>query len=495
MTDHYWFLRPTSIFRAGVVFLHDWWFSRSFLSLLRGLPAVLVILTVAGFLLTNASETDAELTRRYDDAARAALEEDDYDAAQVYYDKLVRLDPSEPKYKFALALLAERQDDIERARRLMAQLAPLERTAYGPAHFWLANDRLKQEKKTDDDLQFAQTQMLRAVDAEPNNLRAHAVLSQLYALKNDVRRAADHLEQVVVRQPSARMGLALLYAQLGKSEEATAQARLYADYCADRLRKTPADDNLRISLARAEALLNNHKQAVKILRQGMALSKDARLPQMLATVLASWSDRLPKEQLSDKLELIQQAVTLAPDNPAVLQRLAPFALEENAESEQIRKQLHDILASGKAQAAIHMILGTIATQENDLENAVLHLEQAYRQNPRMPSVANNLAWVLAHRDPPQLDRALKLANAAVKLAPRNAQIYETRGVIHIKLMNWKDAVTDLEMALPGLQSAQQKRAVHKNLALAYENLGENQLANKHRELSIERAAQSDHPNR
>lgn len=444
---------------------------------------MLLVLTVVGFLLTNASKTDAELTRRYEDAASTALEGDDYEAAKVFYDKLVRLDPTDPKYKFALALLAEQQDDIERTRRLMAQLAPLEQTQYGPAHFWQANDRLKQEKKTDDDLQFVQTHMLRAVDSDPNNIRAHAVLSQVYAIRKDARRAADHLEQVVDHQPAARMGLALLYAQLGKPDEATKQARMYAEHCYDRLRKSPADDNLRLSLARAETLLNNHKQAAGILREGMARSRDVRFPQMLATVLVAWSDRLPQEQLSTKLELIQQAVTLAPNNSAVLQRLAPFALKENAESKQVRELLLDILASGKAPATVHMILGTIASQEDDLEKAVLHLEQAYQQNPRMPQVTNNLAWVLAHRNPADLQRALKLADAAVQLAPRSPEIRETRGMIHVKMKNWRNAVTDLETAIRGLHRPAQRRSVHESLAQAYKNLGDNELARKHREMA------------
>jgi len=482
MSDKHWFLKPTRVVRATVVFLHDWWFSRSFLGLLRGLPAVLVVLVLVGFLLTAGATTRQELARHYEDAARDALDEDDDDAAKVLYDKLVRLDSTEPKYRFALALLAARQDDVERARRLMAQLAPLDETGYGPAHFWLANDRLKEKEKTSDDLRFTQTHLLRAVDAEPNNIRAHALLSQMYAGKNDPQRAADHLEQVVDRQPMTRMGLALLYAQLGRSEEATEQARHYADYCTHQLENDPGNDNLRLNLARAEALLGNYKLSAEMLRKAMAESNDARYRHMLASVLASWSDRLPSKQFSKKLELIQQAVTLAPDNPAVLQRLARFVLRESAEAEQVRKQLHEILASGKAQSTIHMILGTLATQEDDLDTAVLHLEQAYRQNPGMPSVANNLAWALAHRDPPQLDRALKLADAAVQLAPRNAQIRETRGAIHIKLKNWKDAITDLETALPGLPSKTQNK-VHADLALAYENLGDRVLASKHRELA------------
>lgn len=480
--DKFWFFKPLKLFRAVVGLFSDWWDSRSFLSLLRGSPALIMVLLVFGVLIADQTREDTERIFRYERAAAAAVQEEDYDVARVCYDKLVRLDAEQPRYKYALAVLAEKQDQAEQARRMMSQLAPADRTGFGPAHYWLANDRLQKEEKTAEDVEFIRIHMLRAVDDQPGIVNAHAVLSRIYLVRREPKRAAEHLALVVQRQPSQRLALAMLYAQLGRKEEFVEQARLATKYWRELAEQNPTNVQLRLKWAQCETLLQNHPEAARILQTAMASQQDDRYRQALAGVLAAWSDRIPPENLSRKLELLQQALSLAPESAEVLQRLAPFAVKENPNYEEVRKQLHEILARGKAQATVHMILGTIATQEDDFEAALFHLEQAHQQNARMPQVSNNLAWVLAHRDPPDLERALKLADVAVELAPRMAAIRETRGVIHIKMKQWKKAITDLEMALPLLSAAQQK-SVHEHLALAYEQIGNEALAESHRKLA------------
>ena len=46
----------------------------------------------------------------------------------------------------------------------------------------------------------------------------------------------------------------------------------------------------------------------------------------------------------------------------------------------------------------------------------MHLEQARQRNARIPEVLNNLAWGLAQKDEPDLERALQLAEAAQRLS-------------------------------------------------------------------------------
>ena len=52
---------------------------------------------------------------------------------------------------------------------------------------------------------------------------------------------------------------------------------------------------------------------------------------------------------------------------------------------------------------------------------------------QMPVLLNNLAWVLLSAEPPQLDKALSMADAAVKALPQHPEIRETRGVILARL--------------------------------------------------------------
>ena len=83
------------------------------------------------------------------------------------------------------------------------------------------------------------------------------------------------------------------------------------------------------------------------------------------------------------------------------------------------------------------------------DEARLHWEQALRLEPEMGVVANNLAWVLAHDEPPDLTRALELAERAVQSKPSDSRFRGTRGVVLMKLGRSSEAITDLEAELAG----------------------------------------------
>ncbi len=100
-----------------------------------------------------------------------------------------------------------------------------------------------------------------------------------------------------------------------------------------------------------------------------------------------------------------------------------------------------------------------------------------------PAVANNLAWILAHADPPDLARALELGNQAVALRPNDARFRDTRGRILVKMKRWNEALTDLELVL---RSEPEQTDLHQLLAEVYDRLGSNEMATEHRRLGDRR---------
>src|SRR5262249_43417847 len=138
------------------------------------------------------------------------------------------------------------------------------------------------------------------------------------------------------------------------------------------------------------------------------------------------------------------------------------------------------------------------------EQARVHFERAFDLEPSMLLAANNLAWLLAHEEPTErirvlgavlgsgaartqsypeaanLQRALDMIENVVKQAPKQPSFRETRGQILVKLGRWKEAVSDLEFALPLLPN---KRPIHLSLAKAYQELGLAELAQEHRKLA------------
>jgi uncharacterized protein HemY len=143
------------------------------------------------------------------------------------------------------------------------------------------------------------------------------------------------------------------------------------------------------------------------------------------------------------------------------------------------------LAKGGAPATVHLLLGTLALRQEQWDDAQRHLELACERAPNTPILMNNLAWLLAHRDPPDLERALTVAKAAKFLAP-HPEISDTLGTILARQGKSRQAITELETAL---QAFPDRPSIHHQLAMLYEQLGAVELAERHRRNAL--AADSD----
>jgi Flp pilus assembly protein TadD len=226
-------------------------------------------------------------------------------------------------------------------------------------------------------------------------------------------------------------------------------------------------------------------EAEKALVDGLNITRDKRFAESLVQLYVNSFDRLHKSSemdLGELVRLLERAVKYGPKDTRVANRLAILAAKEGDEARRAQSLLKEVLARGIAPAVVHQILGTLASNRGENETAIFHLEQAYRLKPNMLVVLNNLAWTLAKNAPPQLDRALKLANAAVELSPDDPHVRDTRGRILAALGQYKEALVDLEIALPAMREDPE---IHHVLADLYEDLGDEELQQTHQRLAEE----------
>jgi len=148
-----------------------------------------------------------------------------------------------------------------------------------------------------------------------------------------------------------------------------------------------------------------------------------------------------------------------------------------AEAERARAMLRDLLAKGEDRAGIHFVLGVDAWLRARFDEARLHFEQAERSDPQSAVIVNNLAWMLVRGESPDPQRALTLANLAVERQPDNPRFHGTRGVALARLGRWKEALPDLEAALP---ASPRDADLHQALVDTYEHLGLAEMAAAHR---------------
>ena len=133
----------------------------------------------------------------------------------------------------------------------------------------------------------------------------------------------------------------------------------------------------------------------------------------------------------------------------------------------VRRELNRLIAGDEPNPMAHFALSNLLWEREEFEEATTHLELAYKIQPKFTIVLNNLAWVLAHQDPPDLDRALELASQAVKQSPKDGRYHDTLGTVYLKQEKYKDAAAEFQLALAGVGNP---IAVRKKLVTVYSKL-------------------------
>jgi tetratricopeptide (TPR) repeat protein len=153
----------------------------------------------------------------------------------------------------------------------------------------------------------------------------------------------------------------------------------------------------------------------------------------------------------------------------------------------VETMLNRMIAEGKMPATGHFALGTKAWNDEETDKALWHLERAYELEPNLGHIGNNLAWMLADQNPPDLDRALKIIDSVLESFPNIATFHDTKGYILMKRGEWEQSLTELEIALPKMRD---NIELHRSLATVYRKLGKPSLADEHERIiqELEKAA-------
>jgi eukaryotic-like serine/threonine-protein kinase len=142
-----------------------------------------------------------------------------------------------------------------------------------------------------------------------------------------------------------------------------------------------------------------------------------------------WDLRLIGEQLKE--------VGLAWDLP-------PFAAPGTHEAS---KPLQVQVDLGELGYSVYFQQANAHAARKEWEKAIADYTKALELKPDVPVLCNNLAWLLATcPDPKFLDvaRAVELARKAVELDPKHGNWWNTLGVAHYRVGEWKNAIDALK---------------------------------------------------
>lgn len=511
--------------RRSLWFLDAWLGSCPRGRVLRGLPFLfLACFLLAGYYFFGHSDGGARAGLLDRQLARAWAR-DDFDTALLLVQRQLQSSPESTQLKFELARVRAATGEHAGAVELMRQLAfagsvtvPVEleededpevprqsatRMRFGDgdvrAAIWLIEHEYtsRQWEALSPREQQEYTGLLEWVSAaQPRDVRAKQLFAEALLQSGRLRESLPVLVSLIPTAPGIGLRAGMVARSLGDEERADRYARESLARFTQLAQQEPDDAALAMAVARCQLFLRLYPDAFKTI-DGAILRSDSeqqrqQLGQVLAETIVTWvaaleskAEENPTERLRI-LRLLQIAVQYAPNNGRVLQAVAKQVLRTADDNDQQIAAIRESLTRGTSPGISHFIKGTAAVMKEDYDAAALHLELAAKTLPQSGVILNNLAFVLSRQEDADLQRALSVAEAAIKHTPNaTPHFYETRGQILFKMGRYLDAVADLEIALAVAELAP---GVHQSLAECYKQLGNDDLSEQHQRAAKRSAA-------
>ncbi len=247
--------------------------------------------------------------------------------------------------------------------------------------------------------------------------------------------AITTLNAAAQRAPLSPAGLrALAISEEAAGNLTEARKTLESAFAAD-----PGSTAILVDLARVAKSQKDYRGALGYLAHARDLApRDARLPYYFGLVCLDLS------LLGEARKALEQAVTLAPDNPDynyVMGSVSAFAQDPELALPYLKK-FHSLRPQNPAGI---LALGTTYFRAKDLETAATWLRQAVN-NPKTAAAAHYYLGRIA-RQQAQLDEALSELNQSNQLKPDRPETLAELGQVYVQQHKYPQAEKELERAL------------------------------------------------
>lgn len=479
MTDH--FMQETR-FRLNTMMEE-----RKRLDGLLGLPAFFTLVLLVFMVVNSREDSSRENLARLEREAQSQLDQGHFAEARLAAMRLMQ-DGTQNSRAIVIEAKALRGMGRESdALRLLSRIAPREGAGYAPAHVIQATIMLA--KKTPD-VQAAYEHINRALQSDPTCQDAQELAARFAAGQKQWGAVLAHLNKMELGKRPDLMLMKATALQFSGQEEAAVEAAQEAENALREMSKSPAakGPEVRFSIAVSLSLQRKFEEAVEWIANSIKGNNPTREErQLLGGIYLSWSRYLkeqPKRDRMEALKLLEQGIQISPESQDLIMAFLEDCDELTSESADRQKHVERVLSNGGISSSfLHYYLGVLDWKQGNRESAKSHFELANKLNPGFKVIGNNLAMAIASvsTDRGELEKALAMINELLEKEPENPFFLDTRGHVHAKLGEYKEAVSDFERALP---NARDKGSCHVKLADLYEQLGMKELASKHRSASL-----------
>ena len=317
----------------------------------------------------------------------------------------------------------------------------------------------------------AVTLLEETVQRDPNNADAREVLVQTYLTKKDFAKAHTAAADLETLRPKSGMGAYLA--------GLASQAQNKMDDARKELRRAhelqPNAPEPLSALAQLELRQGSGAEAVAVVKSAVAADpKNVSATNLLGEVYLATND------VPHAIEAFTHATSLTPTWWPPYRNLALARLAAKDPQGAIAAYEAGIkVAPSGTQMVVE--LARLYEQQAKIDEAIALYEAAYKSNPHLQIVANNLAMLLAtyKKDRHSLDRARDLT---VSFASSNAGgLLDTTGWVHFKRGEYAEALPMLERAA---QQSPNVKEIRYHLGMAELHAGQNERARSDLEAAV-----------
>jgi tetratricopeptide (TPR) repeat protein len=445
------------------------------------LPALAMVLLFA-FVFLQVFARHQVIENRYKRAIDSCYKGKEFEKAKTYFHRLMETTELTLPQRYQYALTLIQSGEIEKGVVILDELAPDDRFVYAPAHTARAIDLSTRLGNTND------PEILKKLRWHLQNSRSVSVETQVAWAKYHVALgehslAVKALQKVADESPQIYEEIAMVQALAGQHSDKRATLRDVEKIYRDKLSRDKLNRPALVSLVRVLSKLEELDEAESLLLESRRIQPDAAINRVLSDFYVVRHDISVRDEMSatKQLDYLIRAIRVDPNFPPVYQRIMAM-YEDSAKSkekgEEIYQTLLEVVAGDEPSPMAHFVLSNVLWGMDEKVKAQFHIERAYEINPSFVIVLNNLAWMLAHAENPDLDRALELSQVAVNQRPADPRFHDTLGTIFLKKNQFKLALKEFEIALPKVP-ANEKKEIHRKLAVVYQELGMDDLSMIH----------------
>jgi tetratricopeptide (TPR) repeat protein len=295
--------------------------------------------------------------------------------------------------------------------------------------------------------------LLRTVDIDPDNKRAHLDLAGLLLAGGKREQAREHAQAVLKLDAQNAEAQVLHSNTYAPDELATAIDEAKKAVAMD---PTRSDSYLNLALLQER---NKDLAAEQNFQKAISLN-----PKSAGAVTALGRFYVAQKRFQDAEKQFQSAIVLAPQDASPRGTLANFYLSEG-KADKAEQTLRDAQAALKDNPAGYRLLGDFYLSRGEIDKAAAEFSSLYTEHPKDFAVGKSYAQVLILQN--KLDEATKVNDQVLASTSKDTDALVMRGEILNKQNKSQDAVNLLAGVV---KDAPESAIAHYQLGIAYAGL-------------------------